>query len=86
MEEDLFLAASTENGQNSGKPQGKKQLPEAELYSEYAVWLCENRQTRFKTRINGALAQILKKYPNDYRLRLLSIKEPSHEHIASTGE
>ncbi|HEY9685478.1 MAG TPA: hypothetical protein V6C52_00735 [Coleofasciculaceae cyanobacterium] len=86
MEEDLFLAAPAENGENSAKSQGKKRLPETELYSEYAVWLCENRQTRFKTRINGALAEILKKYPNDYRLRLLSIKEPCHEHIASIGE
>ena len=66
--------------------QSKKRLPESTLYSEHAVWLCENRKTRFKTRINGALAEILKKYPDDYRLRLLSIKEPRHEHIASTGQ
>ena len=55
-------------------------------YSEVAVWLCENRKTRFKTRIHGALAQILKQYPADYKLKLLSIKEPAYEHIAATGE
>lgn len=50
----------------------------ADIYSESAVWLCENRATRFKTRISGALAQILQKYPQDYRLRLLKIKETPH--------
>lgn len=55
-------------------------------YSEHAVWLCENRKTQYKTRINGALAEILKKYPEDYCLRLLAIKEPPYEHIASAGE
>lgn len=57
-----------------------------DIYSEAAVWLCENRKTRFKTRINGALAQILKQYPADYKLKLLSIKEPPHEHTTATGE
>lgn len=61
-------------------------LPEVNIYSEEAVWLCENLKTNYKTRIHGALAQILKKYPNDYRLRLLSTKEPRYEHPAATGQ
>ncbi len=60
--------------------------PPADIYSETAVWLCENRKTRFRTRIHGALAQILKKYPADYRLKLLSVKEQRHEQPAATGE
>lgn len=67
-------------------PLKKTKLTESQLYSEQAVWLCENRQTRFKTRINGVLAQILKQYPNDYKLRLLAIKELSDEHTAAVGE
>jgi hypothetical protein len=58
----------------------------ANIYSEQSVWLCENRNTRYKTRIHGALAQILQKYPNDYKLRLLSTKEPPNEHSATAGE
>lgn len=58
-----------------------------ELYSERAVWLCKNRKTGFKTRISGALAQILKKYPEDYYLKLLKIKEGNpNEQCASVGE
>jgi hypothetical protein len=60
--------------------------PEADIYSEQALWLCENRKTRFKTKIHGALAQILKKYPGDYRLKLLKIKGERHEHTPATGE
>jgi hypothetical protein len=56
----------------------KEPLNPADMYTEAAVWLCENRMTRFKTRINGALAQILKKYPEDYKLRLLSVREAPH--------
>ena len=77
---------------NDPKPEAGKQPPvrrpldDAILYSEESVWLCENRKTQYKTRIHGALAQILKKYPQDYRLRLLFAKEPRHEHSAATGE
>ena len=52
------------------------------LFSEEALWLCENRRTRYKTKINGPLAEILQQYPADYRLRLLSIKSPQEaEHV-----
>ena len=46
-----------------------------DIYSEAAVWLCENRQNRFKTRIQGSLAQVLKQYPRDYRLKLLGLRQ-----------
>jgi hypothetical protein len=62
------------------------ELSDAEIYSEEAVWLCENLKTNYKTRIHGALAQILKKYPQDYNLRLLFTKEPCYEQPAATGE
>ena len=52
------------------------------FFSEMATWLCENRKTGFRTRIQGTLAYILTKYPDDYKLRLLSIQEPHHEHLA----
>ncbi len=39
-----------------------------EIYTEQALWQCKNLQTGLKTRINGALAQVLKKYPADYQL------------------
>jgi hypothetical protein len=68
------------------KPEPLHQYAPEEVYSETAVWLCKNKKTGYKTRIHGALAQILKKYPHDYKLRLLSIKEPPHEHPAATGE
>lgn len=68
------------------EPQQEPKQPMPDIYSESAVWLCENRKTRFKTRIHGALAQILKKYPADYRLRLLSVKELRHEHSAPTRQ
>jgi hypothetical protein len=48
---------------------------EPDIYAEVAVWLCTNLRTGYKTRIHGALAQILKKYPEDYRLSLLSTQE-----------
>jgi hypothetical protein len=54
-------------------------------YSEQAIWLCKNRLTGFKTRINGALAQILKKYPNDYRLKFLKMRGTPDEQCAATG-
>lgn len=66
--------------------QSKEQKPRQDIYSEESVWLCENRKTLYKTRIHGALAQILKKYPNDYKLRLLSTKEPPNEHATATSE
>jgi len=78
--------------QNSQGQHSQGQNPQAptpsgsDIYSEEAVWLCENRKTHFKTRIHGALAQILKKYPADYRLKLLFVKEPRHEQPASTGQ
>jgi hypothetical protein len=56
-----------------------------DAYSEQAVWLCKNRLTGFKTRINGALAQILKKYPNDYKLKFLKMREVLGEQRAATG-
>ena len=56
------------------------------LYSEQAIWLCKNRKTGFKTRISGVLAQVLRKYPQDYRLKLLKIKEISDEHGTAVGE
>jgi hypothetical protein len=62
------------------QPEPKKRG--SNVFSETAVWLCENRKTRFKTRINGALAEILKKYPDDYKLRLLKIKEMAHDRPA----
>jgi len=68
------------------QPDSSHQYAPEDIYSEAAVWLCKNKKTGYKTRIHGALAQILKKYPNDYKLRLLSIKEPRHEHPAATGE
>ena len=46
---------------------------ETDIYAETAVWLCTNLKTGYKTRIHGSLAQILKKYPEDYKLSLLSI-------------
>ncbi|HEY9745590.1 MAG TPA: hypothetical protein V6C99_05180 [Oculatellaceae cyanobacterium] len=45
-----------------------------DAYGENAVWLCKNRKTGYKTRISGVLAQILKKYPKDYKLKLLKMK------------
>lgn len=57
-----------------------------EIYSEAAVWLCENRRTGFKTRIQGSLAQVLKQYPRDYRLKLLWIREVRDEQSVATGE
>lgn len=41
------------------------------LYGERALWSCLNKNTGFTTHINGALANVLKKYPNDYELKLL---------------
>lgn len=57
-----------------------------DIYSEQAVWLCENRKTKFKTRIQGTLAQILKQYPTDYRLKLLKLKGSQDEHTATVSE
>lgn len=68
----------------SGETQARRTPPD--IYSEQALWLCENRKTRFKTKIHGALAQILKKYPGEYRLKLLKIKGDRHEHTPATGE
>ena len=65
---------------------GKAPYDESEIYSEEAVWLCKNKKTGYKTRIHGALAQILQKYPNDYKLRLLFIKESQHEHPPATDQ
>ncbi len=57
-----------------------------DIYSEQAIWLCENRKTKFKTRIQGTLAQILKQFPADYRLKLLKLKGAADEHTPATGE
>jgi len=38
-------------------------------FANEAVWLCINRHNNYRTKVNGALAQILLKYPNDYELR-----------------
>lgn len=55
------------------------------VYSEQAVWLCKNRLTGFKTRINGVLAQILKQYPYDYKLKFLKMRGTPDEQRAATG-
>lgn len=47
------------------------------MYGENATWMCRNKHTQFRVKINGALAEILKKYPNDYALKLLHIREAS---------
>lgn len=67
-------------------PYSEEALNSKEIYAESAIWLCRNRKTGFKTRISGALAEILQKYPKDYKLRLLALKEICHEHPATTGQ
>lgn len=57
-----------------------------DIYGEQAIWLCENRRTGFRTRIQGVLAQILKQYPADYHLQLLKIKEKNDEHSTRTDQ
>lgn len=68
------------------EPEPEAVRPAVNIYSEQALWLCENRKTKFKTRIHGALAQILKKYPADYRLKLLSVKGDGNEHATSAHQ
>lgn len=68
------------------QPTEQGPVPTTDVYSEQALWLCANRQTGFKTRIHGALAQILKKYPQDYRLKLLSTPGGRNEQSAATGQ
>lgn len=71
------------------QPFGPDEQPQnhtTDIYSEESLWLCENRKTKFKTRIHGALAQILKKYPADYRLKLLNCPGGHHEHTAPASE
>lgn len=63
-----------------------QQAAEADVYSERAVWLCTNRKTFYKTRIHGALAEILKKYPQEYKLKFLYLEGENHEYAAATGE
>lgn len=41
-------------------------------YDEDAVWECYSHRTGRTTRIGGGLAQVLEKYPRDYRLRLIA--------------
>ena len=61
------------NKKNSVKnTTGKRKYPPTEVYSEVALWECENLKTGFSTRINGVLAQVLKKYPNEYTLTFVS--------------
>ena len=43
-----------------------------DIYAEQALWRCLNRQSGLEARINGALAQVLKNYPEDYELTFLS--------------
>lgn len=78
--------STTPSTRSASKHSPVHQFSPTEIYSEEAVWLCKNKKTGYKTRIHGALAQILKKYPADYKLRLLFIKEPHHEHPAATGQ
>jgi hypothetical protein len=59
-------------------------IADCQIYSEHAIWLCENAKTGFQTRINGVLAQILQKYPDDYHLKPLKVKEVSNEYGAAT--
>ena len=68
------------------EPEPQERPVTRDIYSEQALWLCENRKTKFKTRIHGALAQILKKYPADYRLKLLGVKGEPNERPASTHQ
>ena len=49
----------------------RRSIP-TDIYSEQAVWLCRNLALGHTTRINGVLAQVLKKYPAAYHLRLLA--------------
>jgi hypothetical protein len=74
MQEKFNFEGGSEKSLNSG------------IYSEQAIWLCKNRQTGFHTKINGALAQVLKKYPKDYRLKFLKIKETADEYGIAVGE
>lgn len=63
-------SAKKPGGRKTGKWQ--KQTPPTDIYSEAALWECDNLLNGHSTRINGALAQVLKKYPDAYRLRLVS--------------
>lgn len=48
--------------------------PTTEIYQETALWQCESLNTGLSTRINGVLAQVLKKYPQEYKLTFVSSK------------
>ena len=50
----------------------RRKFPPTEVYGEESLWECENLKTGFCTKINGVLAQILKKYPRDYCLTFVS--------------
>ncbi len=57
------------------KPSSAQQKPQ-ELYGEQALWQCKNLSSGIRHHINGALAQILKRYPTDYELTFLSPRTP----------
>ena len=40
-------------------------------YSEFATWHCRNLSNGLITRVNGALAFVLKKYPKDFELTFI---------------
>ena len=46
--------------------------PDDVKYAESALWKCTNLITGYSTRINGVLASILRKYPDDYKLEFIS--------------
>ncbi|MGE0200345.1 MAG: hypothetical protein AB7P76_05185 [Candidatus Melainabacteria bacterium] len=59
---------------NTPEPLPQSRLPAAADspdFTEAATWLCTNRQTGYRTRIQGTLAEILMEYPDLYALRPL---------------
>lgn len=52
----------------------KPSYPPTEIYAEQTLWNCHNLKTGLRTHINGVLAQVLKKYPQDYALELLRVE------------
>jgi len=48
--------------------------PWQDIYAQNALWQCLNIKTQSVHQINGVLAQVLKRYPDDYDLTFLSPK------------
>ncbi len=45
---------------------------EHDIYGEDSLWECENLKSGVIHHINGALAQVLKHYPEDYTLTFIT--------------